>query len=142
MESKMKPKKKAQLGIGDLKGIAVVFVLAGLVIVFGLQIVGDVGIDIEEGDCTDTYEHWDDGDEQCLTCNATYTTFDSASNTCNNGTATANMTATRAGFSAEYNATTQTSEGTSTFPEKFGILATIVIASIIIGLLIRSFGKS
>ena len=93
MNFKKKKEKKAQLGIGDLKAVAVVFVLTGLIIVFGLQIVGDVQDDL-----------------------------------------TAN--------SAEYNASADVIEGTSTFPEKFGILATIVIASIIIGLLIRSFGKN
>jgi len=41
--------------------------------------------------------------------------------------------------SAEYNATQSAIEGVAKFPAKFGIIATIVVAAIIIGIIVRYF---
>ena len=47
---------------------------------------------------------------------------------------------TRADFTAntaEYNATTDTITGISKFSDKFGLIATVIVAAIVIGLLVR-----
>ena len=44
--------------------------------------------------------------------------------------------------SAEYNATTDAIDGVAKFPEKMPLIATVVIAAIIIGILVRYLMKS
>ena len=87
-------KQKTQVAyydINDLWPIALTFIVVGIGLAFGLQVLGEV-----KGD---------------LTAN-----------------------------SVEANATTDTIDAVAKVPAKLGIVATVVIAAVLIGVLIRSFG--
>ena len=84
-------KKVVEFSIGDIWPIALVFVVAGIGIAYGLQVMGEIKTDMT----TD---------------------------------------------SMEYNATTNAIDGVAKFPEKFGTIATIVIAAIVIMILVRYLG--
>jgi Na+-transporting methylmalonyl-CoA/oxaloacetate decarboxylase gamma subunit len=85
MESK-KQIQEVQFQIGELLGIGMTFVVLGVGLAYGLQVMGDVKTDM-----------------------------------------TAN--------SAEYNATASAVTGVSKIPEKLPTIATVVIASVILGIL-------
>lgn len=84
--------KKGQVAgsIDVLRAVAIVFVVTGLVIAFGLQVLGDVKSDMTAG-------------------------------------------------TAEYNATDDTLTGVSKFSAKLPLIATVVVAVVIIGLLFMLF---
>jgi len=86
----MKMHKKG-FNINALLPIALVFVVTGIAVAFGLNILADVKSDFTTG-------------------------------------------------STEYNATQQTVNAVAKFPAKLGILATVVIAAILIGVLVRYLG--
>lgn len=83
-------KEAVEFQMGDLIPIAVTLAVAGLVVAFSLQVLGDVKSD---------------------------------------------MTAD----SAEANATQDTIEGLAEIPSKFGILATVAVAAVVIGVLVSYF---
>ena len=85
-------KKVVEFNISDIWPIAMVFVVAGIGISYGLMAMGEVQSDMTVG-------------------------------------------------SAEYNATESAISGVAKFPEKFGTIATIVIAAIIIMILVRYLGQ-
>lgn len=84
----MKQLNKKGFSIGDLLPIALTFVVTGIAVAYGLQVLGDVKDDM-----------------------------------------TAN--------SYEANATTETITAVAKFPNKLGLLATVVIAAIVLMVLIR-----
>lgn len=84
--------KKPEFQIGDISTIAIVFVVAGIVIAFGLSVLADI-----KGDFV------------------------------------ANST--------EANATGEAIDGVSNMAEKLPLLATVVIAAIIIGVVVAYFGR-
>ena len=100
-------KGKKGFNLSSLLPIAMVFVVTGIAVAYGLQVLGDVSGDM----CT--YER--DG-LNCL--NAT------------GGTAGAVN-------SEGFNATVSTILAVSKFPAKFGLLITIVIAAIVLMILVR-----
>lgn len=87
----LKPMSKKGFSINALLPIAMVFIVVGIAVSFGLSILGDVRSSFTSG-------------------------------------------------TAEYNATTQTVQAVGKFPAKLGILATVVIAAILIGVLVRYLG--
>lgn len=104
--------KKGQLQIGDILPLALILVVAGIGVAFGLNVVNDLK---DSTLC-----------EGSQTYNATADTCQlSASNT------------TDAGGSAALNATKDTVTGVAKFSSKFGIIATVIVAAIVIGLLTR-----
>lgn len=80
----------AYYDLSDLWPVALTFIVVGIGLAFGLQVLSEVKTDL-----------------------------------------TAN--------SVEANATTETIEAVSKFPAKLGIIATVVIAAVLIGILIRAF---
>lgn len=82
--------QKTEFKLNDLLSAGIIIVVTGLVLAFGLEVLGDVQSD---------------------------------------------MTAS----SAEYNATGDAITGVAKIPEKLSIIATVVVAAVIIGLLIRAF---
>ena len=108
--------------IKDMLPIGVTLVVVGLVLAFGLEIMGDVKDDIATNTCADT----------------TLTSYNESSGLCYNAS---NTSQTAAPASAEYNATTDGIEGVGKLPEKLPLIATVIVAVIIIGILIRYFTK-
>lgn len=87
----MQKLKKKGFNMNALLPIALVFVVTGIAVAFGLNILSDVKSDFTSG-------------------------------------------------TTEYNATSQTVDAVAKFPAKLGILATVVIAAILIGVLVRYLG--
>lgn len=102
--------RRGQLQIGDILPLALVIVVAGIGIAFGLNVLNDLR-------------------DQTL-CDSG-TTFNSTSQFCNPNNSTAD------GSSAAMNATKDTSTGVAKFSSKFSIIATVIVAAIVIGLLTR-----
>ena len=85
----MEQRQVSEFEITDLLPIGLTFVVLGIGLAYGLNVMGDV-----RADFTDT-------------------------------------------TSAEYNATTNAIKGVSKLPEKMPLIATVVVAAIIIGILVR-----
>jgi len=123
-------KKKAKFELQDLLGIAVIIIVFGIIVVFGVQMQGDVRSDINN-DCpsgmvrNDTY--LPDSASACNVANAA-------------GLAGANISQITAVDA--YNAGTDSIEATGKLASKQGILVTAIVAVVIIGLLYKLFAYS
>ena len=132
-------KKIVKFEIQDLLPIGMTLVVAGIGLVYGLNVVGDVRDEM----CLGSREHL--YTSTCFVCpNSTYSHFttDSAAGTvCSNGSSLTtegvwNVSATQGG-GYEWNASQDAVSGIAKFPEKMPLIATVVVAAIIIGILVR-----
>jgi hypothetical protein len=105
-------KNKKGLNLNSLLPIALLFVVTGIAIAFGLNILGDVKDDF----CSGTVV--------AGRCYSSYT----------------NTTVNTLSESTEWNATAQAVTGVAKFPAKLGILATVLIAALLIGVLLKYMG--
>lgn len=105
-------KSKKGMGIGDIMPIAIAFVVIGIAVAFGLNIIGDVRTSMCSGTVLNNR------------CYSSYT----------------NTTVYTFGETAQFNASTDAIEGVNKFPAKLGLLVTVIIAAILIGLLVRYLG--
>lgn len=112
-------KNAVEFQIGDLIPIAVTIAVAGLTVAFAMQVIGDIKEDQGEEGCEDAGGFWNTTGQKCDTSAA-----DSA---------------TLAGNTAAYNASRDTNLGLAEIPSKFGILATVAIAAVVIGVLVTYF---
>ena len=116
---------KAKFQLKDIVAIGLTLVVAGIGISYGIEALGDV----REDQCAYTLD-----DADCRTCPALYT-YNASGNECYNATGT---TTTYTGvYSEAWNASTNSLTGTAKIPEKMPLIATVVIAAIVIGILIR-----
>jgi hypothetical protein len=105
----MTMKKKCKFEISDLLPIALTIVVASVGIAYGMQVQADIRQDM---------------------CDYGFST---TTNSCLNSTGgTFNPT-----LSAEFNATTEGLIAVGKFPEKMGMIVTVIIAAIIIGVLVK-----
>ena len=119
--------------LGDLLPIGITLIVVGLVLAFGVQIIGETRTDM----CDATLEH--ETGSNCYTCpNSTYNTWNSTGLTCDNTTGGSPRAYVSLG-NAEYNASSDALSGVSKFPEKIPLIATVVVAVVIIGILIKYF---
>ena len=100
-----------------------------------MNVVGDIKSDF----CDGSLEHMDQG--TCFTCNdSTWNNFDSATETCSNGTVgtggIVNFSAA-VGGSPSVNASANAMKGIAKIPEKMPLIATVIMAAVIIGILVR-----
>ena len=103
---------KAKFQIGDLLTIGMIFVVTAIGLAFGLNVLSDIKTDF----------------------------IDTTRTACGtNSTGGSGGTILYTGCDADYNATVDAIGGVSKFTSKFGILATIVVAAIIIGVLYTYF---
>ena len=115
---------KYKFDIQDMLPIGVTIIVTGMVLAFGLQIAGETRDDIAEDSCPRMHEDY---------------AWNSTSGDCYNAS---NTTQTEVSVStAEYNATSDTIEGVGKFSEKLPLIATVVVAVIIIGILVTYFAK-
>ena len=103
---------KAKFQISELLGIGMTLVVLGIGIAYGLQVMGDVRDDL-------------------ASCETGWT-YNTTSQSCQ-GAGAANYTAT---VNTEFNATSSAIEGVSKIPEKLPTIATVIVASVIIGILV------
>lgn len=100
----------AKVEVSDILPLAITLVVAGIGIAFGLNIIGDTKSDF----CPTGYPY-----------NAT-------ADTCQDATNVSLISNT-----AAFNATNDTITGVSKFSGKMGLIATVIVAAIVIGLLVR-----
>jgi hypothetical protein len=105
-------REKYRFDLQDLLPIGVTLIVVGLVLAFGLQILGETKAEM---------------------CSTGYT-FNSSSDSCYLDTNTSMITRT-----AQLNGTLDTITGVAKFPSKLPLIATVVVAVVIIGILIRYF---
>ena len=106
-------KKVVEFDIGDMWPIALAFIVTGIGIAYGLSVLGDIKTTMLS-------------DNLAVNCGL-------------NSTGGTGGTIAYSACPAEYNATGSAIEGVAKFPAKFGIIATIVVAAIIIGIIVRYF---
>ena len=104
-------KQIVRFEIQDLLPIGLTLVVAGIGLVYGLSVMGDMKEDM----CTDTGYYWN---STSTTCIKSSTDFAVAGN-------------------ADVNASTNAMEGVSKLPEKMPLIATVIVAAIVIGILVR-----
>ena len=128
--------KIVRFEIQEMLPIGLTLVIAGIGIVYGMSVIGDIGSDF----CNGNLEHWNQG--TCFKCaNATHNNFYTNNNLmqCANSTdpvSNANHTAGVAGDAA-FNASRDAGRGVAKIPEKMPLIATVIVAAIIIGILVR-----
>ena len=136
-------KRIVKFEIQDLLPIGLTLVVAGIGLAYGLNVMGDIKSDM----CTGANEHMYLG--TCYVCpNSNYSYFlpgETGGQLCTNMTIPAggttyenasNLTAA-AGGSAAVNASTNAIKGIAKIPEKMPLIATVIVAAIIIGILVR-----
>lgn len=101
---------KAHFEVGDILYLALTLVVAGIGIAFGLNVLSETRPDM---------------------CDSGYTYNSSAGNCYLNSNASVTTS------SAQLNATNDAIEGVSKFTNKMGLIATVIVASIVIGILVR-----
>ena len=104
-------KRIVRFEIQDLLPIGLTLVVAGIGIVYGLSVMSDIRGDM----CTDTGYYWNDTASKCQT---SATSFAEAGN-------------------ADVNASKQAILGVAKIPEKMPLIATVIVAAVIIGILVR-----
>ena len=113
----MNKPKNTKFEVSDILPLAIVIVVASIGIAYGLSVLGDIREDMGSGDCTTAGGYWN-----------------STSTVCQVNTTDATL---RSANSAHYNASVDTIEGVAKFSDKIGLIVTVIIAAILIGLLVR-----
>lgn len=103
-------KKVLKFELSELFGIGMLFVVIGIGMVYGLNVLSDVKTDMK------------------IDCQSP-TTYNSTAGVCYYNHAPV--------YSAHYNSSVDSITGVSKFPQKLPLIATVVVAAIIIGILIR-----
>lgn len=116
--------KKAEFQLNDLLAAGITIVVVGLVLAVGLQITGEVQDDLGVTTCTDNGP-------------AGYLCYNTTANSCANCSDLGHTSS--GGLSSAFNASGDAITGTAKIPEKLSIIATVIVAAVIIGLLIRAF---
>lgn len=117
---KNKRKKTAAFQVQDILPLALTIVVAGIGLAYGLSVLGDLRTDMGPDACANSPPV------------AGYTTYDTSSGTC-----TDNMGNYSAPTEGYFNATVDTITATAKFPSKLGLIVTVIVASILIGILVR-----
>lgn len=110
----MKHTPKAHFDVGDLLPITLTIIVAGIGVAYGLSVLADVKDDQGDSACSG---YWNTGTDVCQVSAANTTVL------------SANDAAT--------NATAQAITAVAKFPEKFGLIVTVIVAAILIGILVR-----
>ena len=127
-------KKVVRFEIQDLLPIGLTLVVAGIGLVYGLNVMSDVGSDYW-GDESNEYL----ADGTCQICpNSSHSVY-IANGVCANESQSESMGNVSTGINggAEWNASKNAILGVSKIPEKMPLIATVVVAAIVIGILVR-----
>jgi len=118
---KMKTKQEQEVAtfqIQDMLPIALTLIVVGIGTAYGLSVMSDVRDDLGEQNCEDRTD--------------SYTSFNETVLKCQNSTGDTIAVGTE-----EFNATESGMEGVAKLPEKLPLIATVIVAAIIIGILVR-----
>ena len=109
--------ENAEFQVQDILPLSLTIVVAGIGMAYGLNVLGDVRNDVGDIECTDNAGYWNEN---------TYVCQVSASNT-----------TVKAANGAAFNASSEAVTAVAKFPEKLGLIVTVVVAAILIGILVR-----
>ena len=123
-------KKICKFDVTDMLPIGITFVVLGIGVAYGLNVMGDV----KEDNCDGTGESY--FNDNCNFCPTGFN-FNGTTNCINATAGDDNITAILQGGQQHYNATNSAMTGVSKLPEKLPLIATVVVAAIIIGILVR-----
>lgn len=118
-------RKELEFRIQDILPIGFTLVVAGIGLAYGIEVTGDV----QDGFCSDNLV----GDE-CRICPSAYPTYNTTGESCYN--ATFSNVAYTSNTNVQWNASGSMMTGVSNITSKFPTLGTILVASIIIGILV------
>jgi len=104
-------KKVVKFEIQDLLPIGLTLVVAGIGLVYGLSVMGDMKADM----CADTGYYWNTTSSNCQL----------------------SETSSAGAGNADVNASVDAMKGVAKLPEKMPLIATVIVAAIIIGILTR-----
>ena len=124
--------EEAQFEIQDLLGAGMTIVVLVIGLAYGINITADIGEDM----CDGTTEHYSGG--ECWNCNSSSNSFNASGPTCSEtgNESIGKLTAVEGG-SASFNATEDGIDAIAKIPAKLGMVVTVIMASVIIGLLVR-----
>lgn len=122
MDSKLKTTNEVRFDMKDLLPIGIGLVVFAVAIGFGLQITGDVKSDF--------------GTNACERRTDAYTVFNESSELCGNGT-TMKAAEVPPNGAASTTGASDSITAVAKFPDKLGILVTVVLAAIVIGVLLK-----
>lgn len=105
---------KMRFQIGDLLPIGLTLVVLGIGLTYGLSVMEDVQDDTGSAACAG---YWNSTSDVCQVSSTNATVL--------------------SGPSAAFNASTDAIVGVSKLPEKMGLIVTVIVAAIIIGVLVR-----
>ena len=105
---------KAHFDLGDLLPLTITIVVAGVAVTYGLSVLADVKDDQGDAACSG---HWNTATDTCQV-SSTNTTVLSAND-------------------AATNATAEAITAVAKFPEKFGLIVTVIVAALLIVILVR-----
>lgn len=114
-------KQVCEFEIKDLLPIGLTFVVLGIALAYGLNVMGDIKTDMAESACEARSDN--------------LTSFNETSGVCWDGAG--NISGAQQVGVGEYNASVSAIEGVAKIPEKLPLIATVVVAAIIIGILVR-----
>ena len=109
--------KKIKFEIGELLGIGMTLVILGIGLAFGLEVLGSVRDESGMADCTNYPPA------------SGFTTF-------SDGLCANSSGSTMTPVSPQYNGTVDSVSGVAKIPEKLPTIATVIVASVIIGILV------
>lgn len=111
-------KRVCHFEIGDLLPIGLTLIVVGIGLSYGLNVISDQKNDL--------------GIDGCAARSDGFTTYNSTSGQCMNSTLSQSAVGT-----AEFNGSVNSIGGIAKIPEKMPTIATVVIAAVIIGILVR-----
>ena len=114
----MKQEEIAKFQVGDILPLALTIVVAGIGLAYGISILGDTKDDMGTTDCAAR----SDG----------FTNYNSTSDLCYNSSGS-----TATPTSAYFNASGDSITAVAKFPSKLGLIVTVVVAAVLIGILVR-----
>jgi len=127
---------KCKFELSELLGIGLTLVVAGIGLSYGIDVIDSSRTDY----CSNALEHL--SGNKCYVCpNGTYNFWFSDDSICSNATA---LSGGEADFNATpgiggdnaFNASVSTSTGVGGIPEKMPTIVTVIVASVIIGILV------
>lgn len=125
-------KKGQSMGLGVIIPVVVVFLMAAIVAIHGIDILDDTREDFCDYD-------YDEVNEECYQCNTTHITYNTSDARCHNESSGESGLPTYY-EDQSFNSTSDSMTGVEKVPEKMPTVGNVVVAAVIITVLLAAFG--